>query len=94
MLLLQGKTGQNDEEKTCMEKDSKTVFLVKTRKVLLLVLKLFFCFLGSCNNPDCLFLHAKPEDTVKECPWYARGFCKHGNPFSFVEISVSPIFVA
>ena len=22
--------------------------------------------------------HINPEENIKECPWYARGFCKHG----------------
>lgn len=27
---------------------------------------------------QCPFLHIRPEDRIKDCPWYARGFCKHG----------------
>ena len=38
----------------------------------------FFSTFGKCMNPECLFLHLKVEDTIKECPWYMRGFCKHG----------------
>ncbi|KAJ2711647.1 RNA-binding component of cleavage and polyadenylation factor [Coemansia spiralis] len=35
---------------------------------------------GVCvNGEDCLFQHVDPEQRVKECPWYARGFCKHGS---------------
>lgn len=33
---------------------------------------------GECSNPECMYLHINPEDKMKECPWYARGFCKHG----------------
>ena len=34
---------------------------------------------GSCHNPDCLFNHARPKEReVKDCIWYARGFCKLG----------------
>jgi len=39
----------------------------------------FFSKFGECSNPECMYLHINPEDKVKECPWYARGFCKHGN---------------
>ncbi|KAI9599121.1 hypothetical protein BDF19DRAFT_490768 [Syncephalis fuscata] len=32
--------------------------------------------------PECwffmLYLHVDPEKRRVECPWYARGFCKHG----------------
>eukprot|EP00483_Globobulimina_turgida_P001017 UN01019 len=38
----------------------------------------FFSTFGKCNNPECLFLHLRIEDQVKECPWYARGFCNLG----------------
>jgi len=38
----------------------------------------FFSKHAECNNPECMYLHINPEDKVKECPWYARGFCKHG----------------
>jgi len=38
----------------------------------------FYNTFGQCSNPECLFLHLNLADQVKECPWYARGFCKHG----------------
>jgi len=38
----------------------------------------FFSKFGECSNPECMYLHIRPEDKQKECPWYARGFCKHG----------------
>jgi len=38
----------------------------------------FFSKFGECSNPECLYLHINPEDKMRECPWYARGFCKHG----------------
>ncbi|KAI8075450.1 uncharacterized protein B0P05DRAFT_547560 [Gilbertella persicaria] len=31
-----------------------------------------------CNGEECMYLHIDPESKQKECPWYARGFCKHG----------------
>ena len=34
--------------------------------------------LGQCSNKECPFLHLNPEDKIKDCPWYDRGFCKHG----------------
>jgi cleavage and polyadenylation specificity factor subunit 4 len=38
----------------------------------------FFAKYQECSNQECIFLHIKPEDKIKPCPWYARGFCKHG----------------
>ncbi|KAJ3073224.1 Cleavage and polyadenylation specificity factor subunit 4 [Podochytrium sp. JEL0797] len=38
----------------------------------------FFSKYQSCTNPECQYLHIDPNSKVKECPWYARGFCKHG----------------
>lgn len=33
---------------------------------------------GECSNKECPFLHIDPESKIKDCPWYDRGFCKHG----------------
>ncbi|KAI8803616.1 hypothetical protein BJ742DRAFT_682930, partial [Cladochytrium replicatum] len=38
----------------------------------------FYSKYGECSNPECLYLHIDPNDKVRECAWYARGFCKHG----------------
>ncbi len=39
----------------------------------------FFQKFGECNNRDCQYLHVDAETLkVKECAWYDRGFCKHG----------------
>ena len=39
----------------------------------------FFQKFGECNNKDCQYLHIDAESLkVRECPWYDRGFCKHG----------------
>eukprot|EP00455_Lapot_gusevi_P003300 TRINITY_DN11357_c0_g2_i2.p1 TRINITY_DN11357_c0_g2~~TRINITY_DN11357_c0_g2_i2.p1 ORF type:complete len:306 (-),score=25.21 TRINITY_DN11357_c0_g2_i2:264-1181(-) len=38
----------------------------------------FYATYGQCLNEECLFLHVNPEERIKECPWYNRGFCKHG----------------
>ncbi|GAM18774.1 hypothetical protein SAMD00019534_019490 [Acytostelium subglobosum LB1] len=38
----------------------------------------FFSKFGECSNQECMYLHLNPEEKVVECPWYARGFCKHG----------------
>ena len=37
-----------------------------------------FTQFGECGNKECLFKHVQPDEKVDECPWYARGFCKHG----------------
>ncbi|XP_005091016.1 cleavage and polyadenylation specificity factor subunit 4 [Aplysia californica] len=38
----------------------------------------FFSKFGQCNNKECPFLHIDPENKVRDCPWYDRGFCRHG----------------
>ncbi|CAG8465779.1 11529_t:CDS:2 [Paraglomus brasilianum] len=38
----------------------------------------FYSRYGECSNEDCMYLHIDPESKIKECAWYARGFCKHG----------------
>lgn len=38
----------------------------------------FFSKYGECSNHECMYLHIDPNSKVKECAWYARGFCKHG----------------
>ncbi|XP_057310364.1 cleavage and polyadenylation specificity factor subunit 4-like [Hydractinia symbiolongicarpus] len=38
----------------------------------------FFIKYGQCSNKECPFLHLNPADKIKDCPWYDRGFCKHG----------------
>ena len=39
---------------------------------------LIFQFVGACHNKECPFLHIDPETKIKDCPWYDRGFCRHG----------------
>lgn len=38
----------------------------------------FFSKFGLCSNKECPFLHIDPEKKIKDCPWYDRGFCRHG----------------
>lgn len=38
----------------------------------------FFSKYGQCNNKECPFLHIDPEQKIKDCAWYDRGFCRHG----------------
>ncbi|KAK6168990.1 hypothetical protein SNE40_020127 [Patella caerulea] len=38
----------------------------------------FFSKFGQCSNKECPFLHIDPEKKIKDCPWYDRGFCRHG----------------
>jgi cleavage and polyadenylation specificity factor subunit 4 len=38
----------------------------------------FYAKYLECTNPECFFLHINPDDKIKNCPWYHRGFCKHG----------------
>lgn len=45
-------------------------------------MRLSVCVLvGECSNKECPFLHIDPESKIKDCPWYDRGFCKHGKVF-------------
>lgn len=38
----------------------------------------FFSKFGLCNNKECPFLHIDPDKKLKDCPWYDRGYCRHG----------------
>ncbi|KAI0990699.1 hypothetical protein GJ496_009230 [Pomphorhynchus laevis] len=38
----------------------------------------FFSKFGQCMNKECIFLHLDPESKIRDCPWYDRGFCRHG----------------
>lgn len=41
----------------------------------------FFQRFGECNNKDCQYLHVDAETLkIRDCAWYDRGFCKHGEP--------------
>lgn len=40
----------------------------------------FFSKYMACSNRECPFRHIDPESKIKDCPWYDRGFCRHG-PF-------------
>lgn len=33
---------------------------------------------GECSNKDCPFLHVDAAADNGACPWYDRGFCRHG----------------
>uniref|UniRef100_A0AC35UI80 Cleavage and polyadenylation specificity factor subunit 4 n=1 Tax=Rhabditophanes sp. KR3021 TaxID=114890 RepID=A0AC35UI80_9BILA len=38
----------------------------------------FFSKYKACSNKECSFRHIDPESKIKDCPWYDRGFCRHG----------------
>lgn len=38
----------------------------------------FYSRFNACHNKECPFLHIDPESKIKDCPWYDRGFCRHG----------------
>merc|ERR1712130_451102 len=38
----------------------------------------FFSSQGECLNEECIFRHVDADEQLSDCPWYARGFCKHG----------------
>ena len=37
-----------------------------------------FVIIDACHNKECPFLHIDPESKIRDCPWYDRGFCRHG----------------
>ena len=39
----------------------------------------FFSQYGECTNEDCLYLHITNLERTEVCPWFERGFCKHGH---------------
>ncbi|NXK17152.1 CPSF4 factor, partial [Arenaria interpres] len=38
----------------------------------------FYSKFGECGNKDCPFLHIDATTSATGCPWYDRGFCRHG----------------
>lgn len=38
----------------------------------------FYQKFGTCLNKECPFQHIDPSAKIKDCPWYDRGFCRHG----------------
>ena len=39
----------------------------------------FFQKFGECNNKECQYMHVAADSIkMRDCPWYDRGFCKHG----------------
>ncbi|XP_038634058.1 cleavage and polyadenylation specificity factor subunit 4-like isoform X3 [Scyliorhinus canicula] len=38
----------------------------------------FYSKFGECNKQECPFLHIDSQIKIHDCPWYDRGFCKHG----------------
>lgn len=38
----------------------------------------FYSRFNTCHKKECTFLHIDPESKIKDCPWYDRGFCRHG----------------
>ncbi|KAI9219623.1 hypothetical protein BC828DRAFT_385683 [Blastocladiella britannica] len=34
---------------------------------------------GTCPNAECEFRHIDAHSKIRECAWFARGFCKHGS---------------
>ncbi|KAM6119102.1 LOW QUALITY PROTEIN: putative cleavage and polyadenylation specificity factor subunit 4-like protein [Phoenicopterus ruber ruber] len=38
----------------------------------------FYSKFGECSNKDCPFLHTDATASAVGCPWYDRGFCRHG----------------
>ncbi len=51
-----------------------TLFANKSRRFWFQIL----IFPDACHNKECPFLHIDPETKVRDCPWYDRGFCRHG----------------
>ena len=53
-----------------------TIIIMSSHHMLLCY---YISIIGECNNKDCQFMHIDADTLkVKDCPWYDRGFCKHG----------------
>ena len=52
--------------------------IISTNTISFFVLTKLFGHVGVCNNKDCPYQHIDPKSKIKDCPWYDRGFCKHG----------------
>lgn len=46
---------------------------------------------GECSNPECLYLHINPEDKIRECPYYMRGFCRSGPKCRFKHVKKTTV---
>mmetsp|Transcript_18157 Transcript_18157/g.31490 ORF Transcript_18157/g.31490 Transcript_18157/m.31490 type:complete len:256 (-) Transcript_18157:55-822(-) len=46
----------------------------------------FFSKFGECSNAECMYRHVDLDKKRNECPYYARGFCKHGAKCRFRHI--------
>lgn len=46
---------------------------------------------GECSNPECLYLHINPDDKIRECPYYMRGFCRSGPKCRFKHIKKTTV---
>lgn len=38
----------------------------------------FYSRFNACTNKECTFQHIDPGSKKRDCPWYDRGFCRHG----------------
>ena len=60
------------------------------------LIEVFIYFLGECMNKECQYLHVDPESRIRDCPWYDRGFCKHGKhwtAFDNVDLNMVVIYM-
>ena len=55
----------------------------------------FYSNYGECTNPECQYLHIDPNSKVKECAWYSRGFCRHGQQcrHKHTRIAICPAYL-
>ena len=57
---------------------AQIIFWKLTEELLSLTDKICNYFSDACHNKECPFLHIDPETKMRDCPWYDRGFCRHG----------------
>ena len=38
----------------------------------------FYSKYGQCHNDDCVYRHVDRDTAALQCPYFARGFCRHG----------------
>ena len=66
-----------------MSKMPECYFYSRFSKYICQFMLLGRCFIlhllpDACHNKECPFLHIDPESKIRDCPWYDRGFCRHG----------------
>lgn len=57
---------------------SVVIFCILSSLAIIFIVCVMLLITDACHNKECPFLHIDPESKMKDCPWYDRGFCRHG----------------